>query len=158
MFRGSYPAKVDEKSRLKLPADFKLLVDARPVAHFYITSEDGRSAQIWPMPEWMEREKILAKHDMDEAVEIYIEATSYYGQQVQIDGQGRLLLPQILRSAANLKDDVVVLGKTKYLEVVNREDFEARLKARPFTGEHRQRVAQIFQAENDKADGQKAQS
>ena len=158
MFRGSYPAKVDDKSRLKLPADFKLLVDAEPVAHFYITSADGRSAEIWPLPEWKKREDILSKHDMEEAVEIYIEATSYYGQQVQIDQQGRLLLPQILRNAANLKDDVVVLGKAKYLEVVNREDFEARLKARAFTGEHRQQIAQIFKAENDKADALKAQA
>lgn len=158
MFRGNHPAKVDDKSRLKLPAAFKLLVDARPVSHFYITSADGKSAEIWPLPEWEERERHLARHDMDEAVEIYIEATSYYGQQVQIDQQGRLLLPQILRNAANLKEDVVVLGKTKYLEVVNREDFEVRLKARTFTGEHRQRIAEILQSESDKAEAQKAQA
>jgi len=151
MFRGNHPAKIDEKARLKLPAAFKTQVDADAVAYFYITSVDGKSAEIWPLHEWKKREDALAQHSMDEAVQIYIDATSYYGQQVQIDVQGRLLLPQILRTAAELKDeDVVVLGKMNYLEVVNRAAFENRLKERAFTGEHRQRIAQILEAEASK--------
>lgn len=151
MFRGNHPAKIDEKGRLKLPAAFKTQVDAEAVAYFYITSVDGKSAEIWPLPEWKKREEALAQHLMDEAVEIYIDATSYYGQQVQIDVQGRLLLPQILRTAAELNDeDAVVLGKMNYLEVVKRSAFEARMKERVFTAEHRQRIAEILQSEATK--------
>jgi MraZ protein len=144
MFRGNHPAKVDEKSRLKLPAAFKLLVDAGAVSHFYITSTDGKAAEIWPLPEWEKREALLAPFTMDEAVQRYMDLTSYYGQQVQIDVQGRLLLPQILRNSADLKEDVVVLGKTTYLEVVNREHFEERLKGRELTSEHRMALAAIL--------------
>jgi MraZ protein len=144
MFRGSHTAKVDDKSRLKLPSEYKLLVDAGCISHFYITSDNGQSAQIWPLPEWEKREAILAPHSMDEAVERYQELTGYYGQQVQIDQQGRLLLPQILRNAAGLEEDVVVLGKATYLEVFNRERFEARLKERELTSEHRQTLAAIL--------------
>ena len=52
MFRGNHPAKVDEKGRLKLPSAFKQLTDAQNVTQFYITSLDGKSAQIWPLPAW----------------------------------------------------------------------------------------------------------
>jgi len=52
MFRGNHPAKVDEKGRLKVPAAFKQLLDAASVTQFYITSVDGKSAEIWPLPEW----------------------------------------------------------------------------------------------------------
>lgn len=52
MFRGNHPAKVDEKGRLKLPAAFKQLLDAQNAAQFYITSVDGKSAEIWPLSEW----------------------------------------------------------------------------------------------------------
>ena len=141
MFRGNHPAKVDDKSRLKLPSAFKLHVDAKAYSYFYITSTDGKTAEVWPLPEWEKREALLAPHSMDEAVQLYMDLTSYYGQQVQMDVQGRLLLPQILRSSAALNDDVVVLGKMTYLEVVNRERFESGLKARQFTSEHRQKVA-----------------
>ena len=51
-FRGNHPAKVDPKGRLKLPAGFKELVDEANVTQFYITSTDGKKAEIWPLPEW----------------------------------------------------------------------------------------------------------
>ena len=52
MFRGNHPAKVDEKGRLEMPSAFKQLVDATNVTQFYVTSTDGKSAEIWPLPEW----------------------------------------------------------------------------------------------------------
>lgn len=52
MFRGNHPAKVDEKGRLKVPSAFKQLLDAQHVTQFYVTSSDGKSAEIWPLPEW----------------------------------------------------------------------------------------------------------
>lgn len=145
MFRGNHPAKVDEKGRLKLPAAFKQLLEAEGVARFYITSADGKTAEIWPLPEWEAREAKLADYSMDEAVQRYINVTSYYGQQVEIDAQARLLLPQILRGKASLHADVVILGKMKYLEVVNRESFEASLSANEFSAEDRKTLAAILQ-------------
>ena len=52
MFRGNHTAKIDEKGRLKLPSAFKQLLDAASVTQFYVTSSDGKSAEIWPLPEW----------------------------------------------------------------------------------------------------------
>jgi MraZ protein len=53
MFRGTHDAKVDEKGRLKLPADFmKLIVEKSYGPKFFITSRDGRTTEIWPMQEW----------------------------------------------------------------------------------------------------------
>lgn len=146
MFRGNHPAKVDEKGRLKLPSAFKQLVDAGSVAQFYVTSTDGKSAEIWPLPEWEKREEQLADaSEMDEAVRKYLSLTSYYGQQVEMDSQGRVLLPQILRSAAGLDDqDAVVIGMRTYIEVHNRKAFEASLTVNALTSEDRGRMAEIL--------------
>ena len=69
----------------------------------------------------------------------FLDRTSYYGQVVEMDGQGRLLIPQLLRESASIgakaAADVVVFGKIDYFEVTNREAFEAELKANPFTDE-----------------------
>ena len=128
MFRGNHPAKVDEKGRLKLPSAFKQLVDAADVTQFYITSIDGKSAEIWPLPEWEKREQQLAESStLDDAVQKYLNLTSYYGQQVEMDNQARLLLPQILRGAAKLDAEVAVFGMMTYLEVHNRDIFEQEL-------------------------------
>ena len=69
MFRGNHPAKVDEKGRLKVPAAFKQLLEAQNDTQFYITSQDGKSAEIWPLREWEKREGQLAEFStLDDAV------------------------------------------------------------------------------------------
>lgn len=145
MFRGNHPAKVDEKGRLKLPSAFKALVDAGSVTQFYVTSTDGDSAQVWPLPEWEKREAQLAESsEMEEAVQKYLSITSYYGQQVEMDAQSRLLIPQILRSAAGLDDEeVAVIGMTNYIAVHNRKRFEQTVLANRLTSDDRVKLAEI---------------
>ena len=145
MFRGNHPAKVDEKGRLKLPAAFKQLVDAQSVSQFYITSSDGVRAEIWPLPAWEKVEAKLAEFSiMNDAVEKYLSMTSYYGQQVEMDNQARVLIPQILRGAARLDAEVVVIGKIDHLEVHNQAAFEASLPANALTQEDRRSVGAIL--------------
>ncbi len=145
MFRGNNPAKVDEKGRLKIPSGFKTLLDAANVTQLYITSTDGRCAQIWPLPDWEKREKLLAEHsNLDDAVEKYLNLTSYYGQQVEMDSQSRVVLPQKLRDKGKLDAEVVVLGKLTYLEVQNEKEFEDRLLSYELTAEERKSVAAII--------------
>jgi MraZ protein len=144
VFRGNNPAKVDDKGRLKIPSGFKTLLDAANVTQFYITSTDGKSAQIWPLQEWEKQEKMLAEYStLDDAVEKYLNLTSYYGQQVEMDSQSRVVIPQILRDKAKLDAEVVVLGKLVFLEVQNEKEFEMRLPSLEMTADERRAVAAI---------------
>jgi len=146
VFRGNHPAKVDEKGRLKLPSAFKALVDAASVTQFYVTSVDGESAQVWPLPEWEKREAELGRLSaLQPVLKKYLAVTSYYGQQVEMDGQGRILVPQILRTRAGLDDEeAVVLGMGEYLELHNRKRFEAKAEINKLTDEDLQQLAQLL--------------
>ncbi|MGA3133223.1 MAG: division/cell wall cluster transcriptional repressor MraZ [Terracidiphilus sp.] len=149
MFRGNHPAKVEESGRLKLPVPFKQLLDAANVTDLYVTSEDGERAQIWPLPEWEKIEAQLAKHSaMNDAVTKYLDMTSYYGQQVKMDAQGRIMLPQILRSTAKLEGDLAVMGKITHLEVLNKTLFEQHLPAKTLTADDRKSVGGILARES----------
>jgi MraZ protein len=145
VFRGNNPAKVDDKGRLKIPSAFKALLDQANVTELYITSTDGRKAEIWPLPEWEKREKMLVENssNMEDAVEKYLNLTSYYGQQVEMDSQSRVVLPQKLRDKGKLDAEVVVLGKLVYLEVQNEKEFEQNLGAYEMTADDRKSVAAI---------------
>ncbi len=145
MFRGNHLAKVDEKGRLKLPAAFKQLLDAQNVTQFYITSTDGNSAEIWPLPEWEKQETLLSESStMDDAVAKYLNLTSYYGQQVEMDNQTRVLLPQILRGTAKLDAEVAVVGKLNHLDVHNLTLLEQSLPASALSPDDRKAVAAIL--------------
>lgn len=145
-FRGNHPTKIDEKGRLKLPADFKRLVDEKygVESMFYITSKDGQRAEIYPLKEWEAVEaKLATMGSMNPARKKFVDTTNYYGQMTQMDAQGRLLLPQVLRESADLKDDVVVLGSQTFLEVANRPKFQARLVAEPLTEAEQAALAEL---------------
>ncbi len=134
MFRGNHPARVDEKGRLKLPAEFKRRIDESYGPQFYITSKDGRRAEIYPLREWeLIEDKLAGIPNLNPAKKKFLDVTNYYGQMAELDGQGRLTLPQLLRESAKVTADVVVLGSQTYLEVVNHDDFKAKLEAEPLT-------------------------
>jgi MraZ protein len=126
---------VDDKGRIKVPADFKRLIDERYSAKFYITSLDGEVAQVYPLDEWERIEmKMAGLSNLNPAKKRWLNKVNYYGQEVEMDAQGRLLLPQILRESANLAGDVTVQGNLTYLEVRNRAVSEALAKEE-FTAE-----------------------
>lgn len=142
MFRGNHPARVDEKGRLKLPADFKRRIEESYGAQFYITSKDGRVAEIYPLQEWEKVEqKLAAIPSFNPAKKKLLDRVNYYGQIAEIDAQGRVLLPQILRESAKLMADVVVFGMQTYLEVANHEDFKLHMEQNPLTPEDEQALA-----------------
>jgi MraZ protein len=142
MFRGNHPTRVDEKGRLKLPAEFKRLVDERYGTQFYITSKDGRSAEIYPLQEWQKIEEKLAQiPSLNAAKKKYLNRVNYYGQMSEMDAQGRVLLPQILRETAKLGGDVVVFGVQTYLEVANHDEFKQSMDTDPLTAEDQQNLA-----------------
>jgi len=126
MFRGNHPSRVDQKGRLKLPAEFKDWVDKVYGPAFFITSTDGRRAQIYPLKEWEEIEALLKKMSpMDPVRRKYQDVTNFYGQMAGMDAQGRVLIPQKLRELAKVTGDVEVLGSQTLLEVVNSEVFNS---------------------------------
>src|SRR5271163_1560100 len=135
MLRGNYSATVDEKGRVKIPADF--LAELRKMGKkFYVTSASGDYARVYPMKEWEEIEKKLAKRSSYNPVkQKFLARTNYYGQVVEVDGQGRILIPPVLRESAEMKGEVDVQGQLTYLEVWNHARFLDQMKRNPITAE-----------------------
>jgi MraZ protein len=131
--RGNCPAKVDEKGRLKIPSVF--LDELREYGNqFYITSTTGETARIYPMKVWSEIEDKLAQLPSTHvAKQKFLLRTSYFGQQAELDGQGRVLLPAVLREAAQTVAEVDVLGALNYLEVTNHARVLDKMKNEPYT-------------------------
>ena len=103
---------------------------------FYITSPDGESARIYPIKVWMQiEEKLAGVSSQNRAKRKFLMRTSYYGQTVELDGQGRVLLPAVLRESAQTKGEVDVFGNLDYLEVMNHTRVLDELKNSPYTDE-----------------------
>lgn len=135
MLRGSHLATVDEKGRMKIPADY-LGYLRKSGSQFYVTSARGDKAWIYPLKAWEEIEKKLAKLPSNNAAkQKFLERTNYYGQVVEVDGQGRILIPPVLRESAEMKGEVDVQGALTHLVVFNHARFLEEMKRNPFTAE-----------------------
>jgi MraZ protein len=143
MLWGSFSAKIDEKFRLKIPAKFRRDLPETEDNTYFVTSYDGRCAQIYPVPVWEQiAQKLQAPPRMDPAKIKLNKFTSYYGMLSQMDPQGRILIPQMLREDAKLAGEVVVMAKTDHLEVWNHEAVRQSIKDEPLTVEDWERLAQ----------------
>jgi MraZ protein len=136
MFRGNHPTRMDEKGRLKVPAEFKRVIDEKYGLKFYITSLDGKVAQLYPFEEWERIEQKLASlSTFNPTKKKFLSRVNFYGQEVEMDGQGRLLIPQLLRQSADIKGEVAVMGNLTYLEVRNIETLQTQMVEEQFTTE-----------------------
>ncbi len=119
-----------------MPADFKHEIDRSYDGKFYITSIDGAVIQLYPLKEWEAVEERAASQPIsNKAVQKFLSTTSYYGQVVEMDGQGRLTIAEWLRTKFGLKGEVAVVGKLKHIEIRVMEDFGRDVENNPLTPE-----------------------
>ena len=144
MLRGNATATVDDKGRFKVPSQYREYIEETWGSDFYVTSFEGESVQIYPLPVWQEIEERLAKlPSLNPTKKKYLDRTSYYGQSTSLDKSGRILIPVILRESAKMAGEVAVLGALTYLDVWNHERIKARLDSQSVTNEDKEILSQL---------------
>jgi MraZ protein len=126
--RGIYPARCDEKGRLKLPVGFQEYLRGLTEKKLFVTSLDRTTASIYPIPLWREAEKRLfsAEGDSAEAAENVYFTSQELGAESEMDGQGRVLLSPELRRALGMENQSVkVLARDGVIGVMTEANFEA---------------------------------
>ena len=121
LFSGSYTHGIDAKGRLIIPATFR--EDLGP--QFVVApTPDFQAIAVYPAQEWIrQEEKLEALADLDaRAIRLINQFSKYSYKDSETDLQGRLLLPQKLRSKylENVKD-VEISGAKTYIRIVSAE-------------------------------------
>lgn len=136
MLRGNHLAKIDDKGRLKIPAHFRHLIEEKHGPNVFVTSVTGKNALIYPLDIWQSKQEELRKiPSSNKAAENYRIRTNYFGGDAEIDNQGRILIPSVLRKESGLTDDVSVLGDDNFLRVWKLESMDQYLRDNPYTDE-----------------------
>jgi len=101
-------ASVDDKGRLKLPAEFLEYLEALKVTKVFITTFDQRQARIYPIEVWKVNEALF-ESSTDSAAERLALLAKAFGGDAEIDKSGRVLLPARLRETLDLEKQPVWL-------------------------------------------------
>jgi MraZ protein len=127
--RGSTLATVDEQGRLKIPTMFKDVLVKSYGVDFFITSLTGENVFVYPLTVWEAHEKRLIKTaSLNPSKKKYLDRVNYFGQEVTMDKQGRILIPATLRDSAAIQGELRVLGKLNHLDVWNEQRFATLMK------------------------------
>ena len=107
--------------------------------------EDG-CLWLYPLPEWEKLELTISKlptlNKMAGKLRRFVIGNA---SECEMDGQGRLLLPERLRESARIVDEVVIFGKLSMLSVAGRDQFERDLQvASPLSPEDQVQLAGIL--------------
>ena len=144
-FRGSAPARLDEKGRLKVPTLFRQQIEEAFGPELFVTSLHGRDVLVYPLPIWQAlEEKLASLPAIHRAKKKFLERVNYFGRDGAFDGQGRVLIPQLLRDAARLPADVVVTGNIDHLVVADRGALATRLAGEDFTSEDYDELSKLL--------------
>ena len=141
--RGSAPARIDDKGRLKVPTIFRGVIQDHQGPDVFVTSVTGESVRIYPMAVWLDMErKLLAMPSNHPSRLKFLDRVNYYGQAAELDGQGRVVVPAHLRDSASIVGDVRVLGRIDHVEVWNEERFAEKLRRETWTDDDGLRLSE----------------
>ena len=132
MFIGEYTHNLDTKGRLAVPAKFR----GSLVNGAIITRGLDKCLFVFTKPEWEKlAEKLINLPIVQANSRAFVRMMLAGAMDVEVDGQGRILIPEYLRSYAGLSKKCVVTGLYNRLEIWDSEDWKAYKKKTESAGD-----------------------
>ncbi len=118
---GTHSYQLDPKGRVSLPARFR---EALAEGAVLTLGQDG-CLYCFPRAEWEEQSRQIRSAPLSDA-EGRARARMFFGnaESVELDSQGRLLVPQRLRNEVGMRKEAVVVGVMDRVEIWDREAHE----------------------------------
>ncbi|RJS92233.1 division/cell wall cluster transcriptional repressor MraZ [Salinisphaera sp. Q1T1-3] len=127
MFKGSHSVTIDAKGRIAIPASYRqsLLDDCG--GRLVVTRHWDGCLLIYPAPEFQSFEsQLLSRGSLNPKVRNIQRFFIGNARDVDMDRQGRLLLPSNLRAAASLESKAVLSGIGNLFELWDEDTFNQR--------------------------------
>lgn len=117
MFTGSHQLVVDDKGRIAIPARVRAQLVEQHGPQLFITRGPDPSIEIYPAAQFHAlAQQIQALADRKKA-EVLKKIFIGHATDIEIDKQGRILLPSVLREHARIKSDARLVGQITRIDV-----------------------------------------
>jgi MraZ protein len=132
MFRGVHEYLVDDKGRVAIPARFREVLSGLQDERLVVTKFKRRGRpclDVYPLSTWLRleerisEEKVSSKKQFGRKMDIF---ESWYvgaAQDVQIDAQGRMLIPPTLRDWAGIGREVILAAQTQKFRIWDKSTY-----------------------------------
>ncbi len=140
MFRGRYFHTIDPKGRVSIPAKFREALGDGSAGRLVVVPNE-HSLEVHPLEEWQRvearvREQSMFHPDVRKISRLYISKA----RDVDLDAQGRILIPPEVRMEAGLVKEVTLVGGgLAHFEIWDRRRFEE------FDRTHQDELPSVFE-------------
>jgi MraZ protein len=119
VFRGVNQVNLDAKGRLAIPARYRDQISVQCSGHMVLTIDtEERCLLLYPIDDWEEiQEKVNALPSFNPAARRLQRLLIGHATDLDMDGNGRLLIPSLLREYAGLDKKVILLGQGRKFEL-----------------------------------------
>lgn len=125
MFMGQFQHSLDPKGRLIIPARFRELLGDT----FILTKGLDRCLFVYPKDEWAVLEQKLKSLPFTQKdARAFIRFFFSGAVEIEMDKQGRILVPPQLREYAGIDRDIIIIGVSNRAEIWSLEEWEAYSK------------------------------
>ncbi|MEE2782207.1 MAG: division/cell wall cluster transcriptional repressor MraZ [Pseudomonadota bacterium] len=130
MFRGISNASLDAKGRMALPARNRDTVAAVSDGNMIVTIDvRERCLLLYPLPEWeVVQRKLESLSNINPEARLLQRLLIGHATDLELDGSGRLLLPGLLRTYAELKKKLVLVGQGNKIEIWSQDKWQESMQ------------------------------
>jgi MraZ protein len=130
MFRGATKVTLDEKGRMVMPTRYREQLVERAQGKVVVTVDSrDRCLLIYPLPEWdLIEAKLTSLPTLNEEARRLTRLMIGHAVDFELDGHGRILLPQELREFAGLQRQGMLIGQGRKFELWSESSWAERLE------------------------------
>jgi MraZ protein len=128
MFLGEYEHTVDAKGRVAIPARFRAQMDRGAV----LSKGMGVCLSVYTMERWEEKSNELVAGKSSDELRDFERRIYPSASEIDLDGQGRMIIPAKLRAYARIGSEVTIAGVRDHFEIWDRGvwlEYQERLEA-----------------------------
>ena len=121
-FRGINNLALDTKGRMAMPSRYRERLLENCEGQLVVTVDPDGCLLVYPLPEWEVIESKLVKlPSFNKRAKAIQRLLIGHATECEMDGQGRILLPTLLRDYASLTKKIVMIGQGKKFEIWDEE-------------------------------------
>lgn len=121
MFRGLSAAQIDSKGRITIPSNYRTLLVEESSGSMVVTIDtESPCLLLYPFPQWqIIEEKLENLPSFQPAARRIQRLLMGHATELELDRQGRVLVPPLLRDYADLDKTAILVGQGRKIEIWN---------------------------------------
>ena len=130
VFRGATKVNLDAKGRMAIPTRYRERLSARCDGQLIVTVDKDHCLLVYPLPDWEELERKLVRlPSMNKVARRIVRIMVGYATEVDMDGNGRILVSKELREFAGLEKSAMLIGQGNKFELWDEQTWNEKRDA-----------------------------